>query len=164
MEKNGTPKNHQNRQDSIAFSSRSKRGKRWISTRASTPYFTSHPTSMPPKAQYNARLPLDQIKKRLQSSHHKFPWGCCECRLFYNNALPLAQNSISTELAAVVVSATPDIDVIHTHTSCQRGRSRRRRLSLHNMTKKYNNQPNPGGRAKRDARHERRRGTTATQR
>ena len=116
---------------------------------------------MPPKAQYNGRLPLDQIKKRLHASHHKFPWGGRECQRFCDNALPLAQNHISTELAAAVVSVTPEIVVIHTHTLCQRGRSRKRQPLAHNQTKKYNNQLDPGGRAKQDARHERRRGTTA---
>ena len=52
----------------------------------------------------------------------------------------------------------------HTHTSCQQKRSRKRHHTPHNRTKKCNNQPDPGGRAKQDARHERRRGTTAARR
>ena len=123
--KTGTPQNLENCRLSIFFLSLYKIQERWISTRASTPSSTSHPTSMPPKAYNNACLPLDQIKKRLQSCHHKLPWGGSDCQRFCDNTLPLAQNSISTELAAVVVSATPDIDVIHMHTSCQRGRIRR---------------------------------------
>ena len=40
--------------------------------------------------------------------------------VFFNNALPLPQNCRSTEVAAVVVSATPDIDVTISSTRTRR--------------------------------------------